>query len=422
MWRSVVATLALMSALLAGGAARAQTCEDDVAIGPNRVYVQAADTQVPILKALGKKLRAQATPTTIIYSPNGSCSNLSYVYSDVFTPNATAGGTFYIPADPAFDPKTSPVPTCQPVAGQQVDLGISIVFPDATNCPMTPVRPAGVAVTQGPVQAFVFAVPGGVGTAMGSTQQTITAEEAYLVMGLGAMSAMVPPWGDPTFIFGRPASKGTQISIGANISVPASKWKLLADTMHQIDQSSAVATAIASHLSDGNAEKTLGILGTEIYDQAANRANLHSLAFRAFQQLKSYWPDSSPNAFDKKNVRDGHYPLWSYVQYVASMGSDGKARKAGAQTIIDMLVGSQVATSPAFEPLDVVINAGLVPACAMKVKRSADGGPQSLVANDQPCGCYFDAKAPMGATSCTACTDNSPCGSGMCRHGYCEAK
>src|SRR3954471_11856905 len=116
--------------------ARAQTppmCEDDVAVGPNRVYIQAADTQVPVLKALGVKLRAQTTtPITIIYTPNGSCSNISFLYNNAdFTPNATGGGTFYIPSS-TFDPKTTP-PTCTPPAagsGKKADLGISIVFPD----------------------------------------------------------------------------------------------------------------------------------------------------------------------------------------------------------------------------------------------------------------------------------------------------
>jgi hypothetical protein len=417
---SFLATLALL-----GGVARAQqACEDDVNVGPNRVYIQAADTQVPVLKALGKQLRAQSTPITIIYTPNGSCSNITYLYSGAnFTPNATAGGTFYVPGDPAWDPKTSPVPTCTPPATPvKPDLGISIVFPDVTDCPSAPAKPANVAVTQGPVQAMVFAVPGGVGSGMGSTQTTITAEEAYLLMGLGATMAMAAPWSDPNFVYGRPASKGTQISIGANIAVPASKWKLLADPMHMIDQSSAVATAIASHLSDGNAEKTLGILGVEVYDQSTNRANLHALAFRAFKQLKSYWPDSSPTAFDKKNVRDGHYPLWSYVQYIAPTGGNAMALNPNAQTIIDMLAGNTVTTNPPFEPLDLEVGNGLVPACAMKVTRTVEGGPQSLAAPAQPCGCYYDSKVPMGTTNCTSCSGTSTCASGTCRHGYCEAQ
>src|SRR6185312_11191104 len=155
--------------------------------------------------------------------------------------------------------------------------------------------------------------------------------------------------------------------IGANIGVVASKWQLLMDAQHQIDQSGAVATAIAAQTSTGNAEKTLGILGVEVYDPA--RAMVHALAFRAFQQQKSYWPDSTPTAFDKQNVRDGHYPLWSFVQYFAPQAAGGGALNPAAQTIIDMLVGKTVTTNPSFEPLDLVIAANLVPACAMKVTR-----------------------------------------------------
>ncbi|MCU1283129.1 MAG: hypothetical protein JWM53_6675 [bacterium] len=419
--KAAVLTISLVAA---AGVARAQTpmCEDDVNVGPNRVYIQAADTQVPILKALGARLRGQANPITIVYTPNGSCSNIAFVYGNAdFTSNATAGGTFYIPSA-GFDPKMTP-PTCTPPAagsGKKADLGISIVFPDNVDCPTAPAKPSTVAVTRGPVQAMVFAVPGGVGTNMGSTQTTITAEEAYLVAGLGPLQAMVSPWSDPQFFYGRPASKGTQISIGANIGVAAAKWQLLADVMHQIDQSGAVATAIAAQASTGNGEKTLGILGVEVYDPA--RAMVHSLAFRAFQQRKSYWPDSTPTAFDKKNVRDGHYPLWSYVEYLAPQAAGGGgALNPNAQTIIDMLAGNAVTTNPVFEPLDLVVANGLVPGCAMKVQRSAEGGDLSKAAAGQSCGCYYDAKVPMGATGCAACTDNTPCGGGMCRHGYCEA-
>jgi ABC-type phosphate transport system substrate-binding protein len=414
---------ALIVALLvaAAGVARAQqVCEDDTNVGPNRVYIQAADTQVPVLKALGAKLRAQNTPITIVYTPNGSCSNLPLLYNNTdFTSNAAGGGTFYIPA--GFDGTSTP-PNCTPPAvgmGKKADLGISIVFADKTDCPSLPSKPATVAITQGPVQAMVFAVPGGVGTNMGSMQTTITAEEAYLVAGLGPTRAMVAPWSDPTYFYGRTATKGTQISLGANIGVASAKWQLIADASHQIDQSTQVLTSIAAQAATGNAEKTLGILGVEIYDGA--RAMVHALAFRAFHQNKSYWPDSTPTTFDKQNVRDGHYPLWSYVEYVAPQAGGGGALNANAQEIIDLLVGKQVATNPAFEPLDQVIGAGLVPACAMKVQRSVEGGDLSPATIAEPCGCYFEKKA-TGNTSCTACTDNSTCGTGMCRHGYCEAR
>jgi hypothetical protein len=406
----------------ASGVARAQTPNcTDASVGMNKVWIQAADTQVPVLRALGAKLKAQATSITIIYTPNGSCTNLPLIYNNTdFTSNATGGGTFYIPD--GYDGVSVP-PTCTaPTVGtgtQKADMGMSIVFPDKTDCPSLPAKPATVAVTQGPVQAMVFAVPGGVGTNMGSTQSTITAEEAYLVAGLGPTKAMVAPWSDPTYFYGRPVTKGTQISIGANIGVAAAKWQLIADTSHQIDQSANMLAAIANQTATGNAEKTLGILGVEIYDGA--RGMVHALAFRAYHQLKSYWPDSTPTTFDKQNVRDGHYPLWSYVQYAAPQAAGGGAANPNAQLIIDLFTGKSVTTNPAFEPLDLVIANGLVPACAMKVQRSVEGGDLSLATVAEPCGCYFDKKT-TGNTTCTACTDSSTCGTGMCRHGYCEAK
>ncbi|HEY1585438.1 MAG TPA: hypothetical protein VGH63_07085, partial [Polyangia bacterium] len=61
-------------------------------------------------------------------------------------------------------------------------------------------------------------------------------------------------------------------------------------------------------------------------------------------------------------------------------------------------------------------------ACAMKVSRTIEGGDQALFSPTEPCGCYFEANVPGGSTTCTVCTDDTPCGGGKCRHGYCEAK
>jgi hypothetical protein len=58
----------------------------------------------------------------------------------------------------------------------------------------------------------------------------------------------------------------------------------------------------------------------------------------------------------------------------------------------------------------------------MKVTRSFDGGDLSLYSPAEPCGCYYESKVPGGGSSCTACTDDTPCGGGKCRHGFCEAK
>jgi hypothetical protein len=423
--------IVLLGIALWGGGALAQpwcpatppACNDPSLQNP--IYINSGDTQVPVLHRLGKKLRVQtdATPSpspfTIVYIPNGSCTNIANQYTPKFTPG-TAGGPFYIPSDPTFDVTAKTACPCVNVAGTKPDLAITIVAPDNVSCPTNPATPpAGINVTKGPVQGMTFVVPYDSSTSAGSSQRAITAEEAYLVMGLGAENAQVPPWSDSHYIFGRPATKGTQVSIGASILVPAAKWRLL--TANMIDQSSDLASMVAGLTSDPNAEKVLGILGTEIYDK--NRGKIHALAFRGFNQHHAWWPDSKLSTTDKQNVRDGHYLLWSYVQYLAPTTA-----RAGAQEIIDALTGKQQSISyndgaaQTADPIDDVIASGLVPQCAMKVQRpGGEGSDLSLYDAPAPCSCYFDFKA-TGATTCTGCSGSNPCASGTCRRGYCEAK
>jgi hypothetical protein len=115
--------------------------------------------------------------------------------------------------------------------------------------------------------------------------------------------------------------------------------------------------------------------------------------------------------------------MWSYVQYIAPTPA-----KAAAQQIIDALSGKLTSISyndgahETADPIDDVIASGLVPQCAMKVQRvGGEGSDLSLFSADEPCGCYFDFKA-TGATTCTTCSTSTPCATGMCRRGYCEAK
>jgi len=72
------------------------------------------------------------------------------------------------------------------------------------------------------------------------------------------------------------------------------------------------------------------------------------------------------------------------------------------------------------------VQVGLIPDCAMQVSRSGDGAPLSLYSPPEPCSCFFESKvpgAPQGApTGCTACSTDSACNGGKCRHGFCEAR
>ena len=76
------------------------------------------------------------------------------------------------------------------------------------------------------------------------------------------------------------------------------------------------------------ADVSIGILSIDYADK--NRGNLRSLFLQSKDQRCGYLPDSNKNAFDKINVRDGHYPLWGYVHFFTPIGpgvTDGVARR-----------------------------------------------------------------------------------------------
>jgi hypothetical protein len=374
--------------------ALAQPACDDAAQLPNPVYLAVGDTQVNLIKRLGKELRDREN-VTLVWRPSGSCTNLDALYGDV----KLTGTLSYIPQ--GYDPVTTPTPpTCTtPAGGVSVDIANSIVFLD--TCPSS--RPAHVVDRVGPVQSFVFVVP------RASSQRVITAEEAYFVFGFGQAGG-IEPWTDESQLYTRPTTKGTVISVGASIRVPAGRWKGQA-----IDMSKDLASLVAQ---SPGPERALGILGSEVFD--GYRTTLRQLAFRAFGQYRAYYPDSNENTQDKRNVRDGHYHIWSYTHWLLSTDGAGNPLKPLAARVADLIVGNPVTPAPAFEPLDAVIQVGLVPRCAMKVARTGEGGDFTFDAPAAPCGCYFESRT--GGTSCTACTDDSPCGAGRCRHGYCEAR
>jgi hypothetical protein len=367
----------------------------------NPIFVLSGDTQVPILRQVGKKLRAMADPTTVVWVATGSCSIIDTLYSGG---KITATGS-YIPDDPSWDAKSGAVPTCSmPTGGVAPDLGIPIVFPDACN-KTTP--PATLGAIKGPVQSFLFAVP------TASMATAISAEEAYLVFGFGAAGG-VEPWTNEDYYFIRPASKGTQVSLGAVIGVPAAKWK-----GQRIDKSTDVASGTASAKAP---DQAIGILGTEIYDSAANRAVLRTLTFQALSQNLGTLPDSVATAFDKRNVRDGHYVAWSHVFYMTTVDAAGAPSKASVKTLVDVFTGGPGATAAGINTVALAASNGLVPICAMTVQRSIEGGNLSAVAPASPCGCAYEDSVGKAPAACVACTDDSTCtGGARCSYGYCEA-
>lgn len=391
-WGMVTAAVLLLTS---SRGAQAQPACADTANLPNPVYMTVGDTQINLMKELGAKLR-QTEQVTLVWRAAGSCTNLDTIYGDL----RLTGSLSYIPA--GYDPATTPTPpTCTAAApGVQADIANSIVFLD--GCPAQ--KPAEVIDTLGPVQSFVFVVP------RASSQTAITAEEAYFAFGFG-MTGQVVPWSDPRQLLIRPVTKGTLLSMAAAIGVPAGRWQGVPINLSQ-DLASMLAASPAPELA-------LGILGSEVYD--GYRATLKALAFRAYQQYRAYFPDATETAFDKRNVRDGHYHMWSYTHWLQRLDGMGKPRKALAQRVVELLVGNAVTPAATFEPLASSIKVGLVPRCAMRVQRSREGGDFSPYKPEQPCGCFYE-QSVTGTTTCASCMTSATCGSGVCEHGFCEER
>ena len=393
------------AALGAESAARAGNCSALVAGTPAPIVIESGDTQEPLLKSIGLKLaNSTAKPIRLLYKLTGSCTLINDVYTSVKVTTALS----YIPTateDPAWD-TTKPSPTCTNdiTGGAAIDLGISAVF--VSSCTMT-APPAGTGLITGPIQGYSFVVP------KASTQKAIIAEEAYFTFGFGN-NDMLGSWDNETFMFIRPITKSTLVSLASNIGVPPAKWKGVSQP--------ASSDVVAALTGSANPEKSIGILGTEIYDK--NRSTLTLLAYQAYKQKHAYWPDSSPTSFDKQPLRDGHYLPWSPTVYITAVDSMNVPTNANVKYLTDLILGKP--TTPAFESdgLDSVVKVGLTPDCAMKVSRTFDGGDLSLYSPTQPCGCYFESKVPMGMApaSCMTCVDDTTCGTGKCRHGYCEAR
>ena len=376
------------------------------------IYIENGDTQEPLVKKLGKLLMQSSSKLRVFYRNRPTCNIRNDLFSGAqmvtVVDGTTARPVRYIPGDPTFDP-ASAAPTCTvPDAPPAPPIALGIGATYLSSCPQTPAQPADVGVLNGPVQAYGFI------TNKNSSQVAITAEEGYLAFGFTEAEGGAAPWVVQNLRFKRGNTASTTLTMSSAI-------RLLPTQMKAAPDSGTSEAIITSVVNSANPEATLGILGTELYDQ--RRADIKLLAFKTFGQRFAYYPDSTSTSFDKQNVRDGHYLPWSPTPYIAKVtpGTTTIA-DANARRIFELVMGTR--TGDDVEGLLQVIQSGLVPECAMKVTRAGDGADLSLYADPAPCGCYFEKNVPQGSTTCTACTvgNDAPCNGGKCRFGYCEAR
>lgn len=397
---------ASLAVLLAGAVAQAQTNVPTISCPTtNVVFVSGSSAVRSLLTVVAPLLASESPPYSIVYQSQGSCVGVSSVFSA--DPNVrlmkdipAAGGKVANYAI-LFASDGSAKECSLPAAGVTVDVGVSDVF--ASTCAAT--APAGVAISdyEGPIQVMTFVVPAV------SSQRSISAEAAYMVFGMGGNSGVAAPWTNQGLYFVRNSSSGTQQMVARAIGVPGDKW-------WGTDRGSAdgVRKNMKLILDAENAEKSIGILSTDITDE--ERSNLRVLAFQAKGQTCGFLPDSTAFAEDKKNVRDGHYPIWGPVHFFTRTENGLPTPAAGS------LVSRFASARLDQELVQAIIEKHLVPKCAMKVKRTTEMGPLSAYKTESACGCFFD-KVANGATSCKTCGGPGDCPSSApaCNYGYCES-
>jgi len=148
------------------------------------------------------------------------------------------------------------------------------------------------------------------------------------------------------------------------------------------------------------------------------RDEVRVLAYQHYGQSCGYFPDTIGTSFDKRNIRDGHYPIWGVVHILTRVDAGGLPVNPGANRFINLVLGTD--ELPGLDPIALEAEAGLIPQCAMNVSRAEEGGPLASLQPQKPCGCYFEALT--GGTNCQACTMASQCPSDRpkCSYGYCE--
>jgi ABC-type phosphate transport system substrate-binding protein len=395
------------------------TCKD-VAAGKPILYISGSSNFAPLLQELSEIIVSE-TGIMPVFRITTSCTGVKSM--NPTSPTYSADHYIKDPTNAANEPyptyaqaypgdgSSSSVP-CLLGSPTPVDIGESEIAQDTCG---TPNPSDQVGESLGPILPIIFVVP------RSSMQKAISSEAAKQVFGGGGSlmnggGGTVAPWDDPKFLFIR--GQGT-----ATLRLVAKQIGLQPNQVWGIDQGSAsqMANSLGGITNYDEANKAIGIIGSDYYDQMQNRNQLRALGFQAAGQSCAYLPDSSLTSLDKINVRDGHYPLWGRIHFFAAR-NNGTFVSPTADAFL-RLFAQPVLPADIFKAL---IKAGFVPPCAMRVTRTTELGDFTYsVPPTTACGCAFDAQ--VGVTpldpACATCTTDTDCvgtGRPSCRYGYCE--
>jgi hypothetical protein len=388
-----------VTATIKATAAPTLRCAD---AGPNVIYMTGTSDFGPLLKQVTPLLAANSPPYRAVFMAGTSCAGVTAVFDASKTVIKDIPGTDTKAASYAyyFDDAGNQVSCTLDPEGKVVDIGVSNLY--STVCSTSYLPGVAVAGYLGPVVTFGFTVPAA------STQTSISVEAAHVVFGLGGINPQglnATPWIDPAYYSIRNSGAGSTALAAELIRVPrAGFWgvdRLSTDAIRDSLKASAAP------------EQSIGILSIDYADKS--RGNLRVLYLQGEGQLSGFLPDTTATSLNKANVRDGHYPLWGYVHFYTANINGAPSPAAGA------FVTRFSVPKLDRELVDAMIDASLVPQCAMRVARESEMGAFVENPYKYQCGCYFDYRT-TGKASCPPCAspNDCPASAPACNYGFCQ--
>src|SRR5512146_2572113 len=122
--------LAAALAAMAAAAPSARAANPACSSLPDPIVVAGSSAVDPFIKAMGKVLAGQASPTTLVYQKQGSCTGVNAVVLDTTPAAACASGACITGTATYYDANGTAL-TCDLAAtGTHVDVGLSDVWTD----------------------------------------------------------------------------------------------------------------------------------------------------------------------------------------------------------------------------------------------------------------------------------------------------
>jgi hypothetical protein len=421
---AVAAALGL-AALASAGSAHAVLCSEVVSANnlTHVIYGSGGSAITPTLARVAYIL-SKANPPIFVFYQDGGGAGVGY---DAFVDGTggTASRPFKYWLTEADVTGATPNCTADTTAGRAVDFATT----GGTLALFNKTLAEDAGAFSGPTQGVNVIVP------FGSSEPSISTETLYYVYGFGDGSqfggvANPIPWTTKAYIYRRSPTAFVQQFLRGAIRTLGGNAANFPDgfnggTASAPDTNQGSVDNVIAAASAGHAQEAIGFTSGPTADKNRGAGKVRSLAYQHTGQTAAYWPDSSPEAYDKINIRNGHYFLWDTNQFFTKIhGSNehpslDQIENPDVQAFIGYFSGQL--QFPDNAVTRGIIETGSIPLCAMQVSRSSDFTGLSCTAPADPCGCYFDSIA-TGTTSCDACSSDAQCsGSSKCHFGFCEA-